>query len=91
MKLTIILAVTGCVLLLAMIWVATVTMPFSALVTNFPVDVQALFPGNGRMQRMAAIRIQQEAADQTMYLNPDMLSYRCIDILLHITLCEKRL
>ena len=40
MKLTIFLAVAGCILLFAMIWVATVTMPFSALAKNFPIDVQ---------------------------------------------------
>lgn len=40
MKLTFILAIAGCILLFAMIWVATITMPFGALVKNFPIDVQ---------------------------------------------------
>ena len=40
MLLTIVLALTGCALLFLMIWEATVTMPFSALAKNFPLDVQ---------------------------------------------------
>ena len=40
MLLTFILALSGCVLLFLMILAATITMPFSALVKNFPVDVQ---------------------------------------------------
>ena len=40
MLLTFILAISGCVLLFLMILAATITMPFSALVKNFPVDVQ---------------------------------------------------
>ncbi|MBR1703562.1 MAG: hypothetical protein IJ716_16725 [Lachnospiraceae bacterium] len=40
MLLTIILAFSGCALLFLMIWEATVTMPFSALAKNFPLDVQ---------------------------------------------------
>ena len=40
MLLTIVLALKGCALLFLMIWEATVTMPFSALAKNFPLDVQ---------------------------------------------------
>ena len=40
MTITILLAFLGCALLFLMIWEATVTMPFSALVKNFPLDVQ---------------------------------------------------
>ena len=40
MKTTLILAIAGCLLLFEMIWVATITMPFSALAKNFPLDIQ---------------------------------------------------
>lgn len=40
MKTTLILAIVGCLLLFEMIWIATITMPFSALAKNFPPDVQ---------------------------------------------------
>ena len=40
MKMTIALAVAGCILLFVMIWVATITMPFNALTKNFPLDIQ---------------------------------------------------
>lgn len=40
MLFTVVLAIAGCILLFAMIWEATVTMPLAALAKNFPEDVQ---------------------------------------------------
>lgn len=40
MILTLILSITGCILLFLCIWGVTVTLPTGRLVKNFPVDVQ---------------------------------------------------